>query len=56
MSAGVAERAVRVQEAQLALVAARVAKAAEMAGLPVAQRRALGRALRDLSADEAAAA
>jgi hypothetical protein len=44
--AGIADRAVKVQETQLLLVAQRVAAAAERAGLSAAQRRALGRELR----------
>jgi len=50
--AGIADRAVRVQEAQAALLAQRVRDAAERAGLSQTQIRALGRELRTLAAPE----
>jgi hypothetical protein len=49
VNAGLADRAVRVQEAQMVLLAQRIQAAAERAGLDAEQRRALGRELRSLA-------
>lgn len=55
VSAGLADRAVKVREAQAVLLAQQVRAAAERAGLSGAQIQALGRELRSLSSGEEAA-
>lgn len=52
VNAGIADRAVKVKEAQAVLLAQQVRAAAERAGLKPEQVQALGRELRDLAREQ----